>query len=385
METLAAVMTGSGTSAIATFEVFGPQAHKIITHIFTPYGDKPVSSEKGSIQVGTLHDHNQPIDQITLGCEGLQHMALHCHGNPLIVERAMALLEAQGVRLVSPETIQARQLAATSLLPCQQEAKLALGRCKSLLGAFVLNHQIQEGLTTWAQQTFDTLGDLRTECRIVLDQSHIAGHILNGVTVALIGPPNSGKSTLLNSLSGQDAAIVTHIAGTTRDWVEADCRTDALLMHLIDTAGLDTLLQQDHLDKESQQRTLSVLDRADLILLILDNNQPATQIELHWLGKLPNIPRITVLNKSDLPSQLNLEDLDLDPEAAIKISARNETGLNELLAQIEKTLQVKDFDFKQPLCVTPRQQQCLENILAARTLAQAQEQLKQLLNVEQAE
>ena len=138
MKTLAAVMTGSGTSAIATLEVLGPDAYNILSLIFTPSGPKPLNSNVGSIRVGTLHDNHHPIDQMTLGCEGQHHWALHCHGNPLIVERAMALLKAQGIRLVSPKTIQARQLAATSLLPCQQEAKLALGRCKSLLGAFVV-------------------------------------------------------------------------------------------------------------------------------------------------------------------------------------------------------------------------------------------------------
>jgi tRNA modification GTPase len=380
MQTLAAVMTGAGTSAIATVAVYGPQACDILARVFTPCGARPVDFKVGSIQVGTLHDLDRPIDQITLGCEGRDHLALHCHGNPLIVEATMALLKRHGTTLTTPQDIRARQLASTNLSPCQQEAHLALAHCKTMLGARLLHHQARCGLTAWAQKTRSTLDTLHRECRNILDQSRIARAILNGVRVTLIGPPNSGKSTLLNSLSGQDAAIVTDIGGTTRDWVEAHCRTDNLLMHLTDTAGLDTTLQQDPLDYEFQRRTLVILDQADLILLVLDSAQQATQIESSWLGHLPDCHCLTVLNKSDLPCQLDLKDLGLDPDKAISISAKNETGLNDLLTQIEYTLGVKDFTVAQPLCVTSRQQEHLENILSAQTLAQAQDSLSDLLD-----
>ncbi|MCF7976236.1 MAG: 50S ribosome-binding GTPase [Phycisphaerae bacterium] len=380
MQTLAALMTGSGTSAIATVEVHGPQAFDVLTKVFTPYGAKPLDFQVGSILVGTLHDHNRPIDQITLGCEGQDHLALHCHGNPLIAQATMALLKRHGITLTTPRAIRARQLAGRHQSRCQQEAYLALTHCKTLLGAHLLNHQTQSGLAAWAQETHNTLEDLLSECRTILEQSRITHAILNGVTIALVGPPNSGKSTLLNSLSGQDAAIVTDIRGTTRDWVEADCRTERLALHLIDTAGLDTVLQQNDLDETFQHRSLSVLNRADLILLVLDSHQPATQIESHWLGQLPNVPCLAVLNKSDLAGQLNLNDLPLDPTNAISLSAKNQTGLNDLLALIEHTLHVKNFNVTQPLCVTPRQQRCLEQMLAAQTLTQAQNCLMSLLH-----
>ncbi len=380
MQTLAAVLTGSGTSAIATVEVIGPEACNIVANIFTAYGSKPARFDVGSILVGLLHDNQRPIDQITVGCEDRDYLALHCHGNPLIVETAMALLKAQGAQLVKPEDIRTRQLASSNLSLCQQEAHLTLAQCKTLLGARLLNHQIEKGLTTWSQQPHDTLDDLRSQCQIILAQGLIASHILNGISVALVGPPNSGKSTLLNSLSGQDAAIVTEIEGTTRDWVEASCHTDNLAMHLIDTAGLDTALQRGRLDKESQQRTLSVLNTANLILLVLDSNQPATQIEAHWLDHLPKGPGLTVLNKSDLPTHLDLKDLGLAPETTVQISAKNETGLNSLLARIEQALQVQSFQIEQPLWITPRQRQCLKNILTAETLQQAHKQIDALLN-----
>ena len=269
----------------------------------------------------------------------------------------------------------------------EQEAHLALARCKTLLGARLLDHQTQSGLTGWALAWQDNTSgctlDLHSECRVILEQSAIADQILSGVDVALIGPPNSGKSTLLNSLSGQDAAIVTDIKGTTRDWVEADCRTERLALHLIDTAGLDTAIQREHLDTESQHRTLDVINRVKIILLILDCTHPADQIESHWFENLPNIPCLTVLNKSDQPSRLNLKDLNLDLTCALSISAKEQTGLTQLLDEIERTLSIKNFDITQPLCITPRQQKGVSQILAAQTMDQAQGSLKCLLDGEE--
>jgi len=386
METLAAVMTGSGTSAIATLEVLGPDAGHIISHLFTPCGTKPLSLDVGSIRVGTLHDNHRPIDQVTLGCEGQHHWALHCHGNPLIVQAAMALLKTRGVTLVTAQDIRARKLSGMNMSICQQEGHLALADCRTLLGARLLDHQIQSGLARWAvtwQHTAPgSTQDLHTQCRVILEQSRIADQILGGVTVALVGPPNSGKSTLLNSLSGRDAAIVTATRGTTRDWVEADCRTEHLALHLIDTAGLDTTLHREHLDAESQRRTLDVILRAHVILIVLDQSQPAAQIDSQWLRQLPDVPCITVLNKSDLPCHLNPNDMDSAPSMTVSISAKNETGLNELLRQIEHTLGITDFDIAQPLCVTHRQRQCVEHTLACQTLKQAQEALECLARAE---
>lgn len=384
METLAAVMTGSGTSAIATLEVLGPEADNILSRIFTPCGPKPLAFQVGSVRVGTLHDNHRPIDQITLGCEGQHHWAIHCHGNPLITEAAMALLKAQGAVLATAQDIGARKLSNEAMSTCQQEASLALAHCKTLLGARLLHHQTQSGLASWALAWHDNASgcplELHAQCRVILEQSCIADQILNGITVALIGPPNSGKSTLLNSLSGQDAAIVTNIKGTTRDWVEADCRTEHLALHLIDTAGLDTRLRGEQLDAESQQRTLDVIDRVQIILLVLDSTEPAAQIESHWFEDLPDIPCITVLNKSDQPSQLDLKDLNLDPTLAVSISAERETGLTQLLDQIERTLSIKHFNITQPLCITSRQQKAVGQILAAETMAQAQVCLTCLLD-----
>ncbi|MCP4455948.1 MAG: GTP-binding protein [Planctomycetes bacterium] len=375
MKTLAAVMTGSGTSAIATLEVLGPGAHDILSRLFTPCGPAPLKYQIGAIRIGTLHDDQHPIDQITVGCEGQHHWALHCHGNPLIVEAAMALLKAQGATLVGAEDIRAQQLSGQDLSTCQQEAHLAMAHCKTLLGAQVLNHQTQGGLAnwslTWQRNTQGCHQDLRAQCRVILSESRIADRILNGVTAALVGPPNSGKSTLLNSLSGQDAALVTDVRGTTRDWIEANCRTSRLALHLIDTAGLDTTLQEAPLDAESQHRTLDVMDRAQIIFLVLDASQPAAQIESHWFGDFPDVPCLTVLNKADQPALLTLKDLDRDPASVVSVSAKQETGLNELLDQVERTLGITDFNITQPLCITPRQCNNVEQILAAPSLSQA--------------
>ena len=123
-----------------------------------------------------------------------------------------------------------------------------------------------------------------------------------------------------------------------------------------------------------------MIDRVQIILLVLDSTQPAAQIESHWFEDLPDIPCLIVLNKSDQPSQLNLKDLNLDPTVAVSISAKQETGLPELLDRIERTLNIEDFDITQPLCITSRQHEAVSQILKAQTMAQAQCRLTHLLN-----
>ena len=174
--------------------------------------------------------------------------------------------------------------------------------------------------------------------------------------------------------------MVTHVKGTTRDWVEASCRTERLALRLIDTAGLDSTLQEKQLDADSQRRTREVMNRAHVIVLVLDSSDSNAPMESSWLDGLPNVPCLTVLNKSDLPAQLNLKDLNLDPAQTVLISAKQQTGLSQLLGRIEQTLHIEDFDVNQPLCITSRQRERLHQLSTVRTLAEAQRGLESLVS-----
>lgn len=386
MATLAAVMTGQSTSAIATIQMVGDGAETIVGHIFRPFHSKPL--KPGVVVIGTLRDEDKSIDQVALGCEAQQVWSLHCHGNPLITEAVMALLRKHGATLVSPRQLYASFLNAhQSLTTPAVEVKFALLNVTTLAGATLLSRQASAGLTQWAQQWLKgssiSIADIVNECREILERSVPAKYMLYGCTLVLAGPPNVGKSTLLNSLTGQNSAIVTNIKGTTRDWVKATLRTDRLCMHVIDTAGLDTISgnhNADHPDKASQERTRDILDSADLILFVLDQSQPANQFESAWLNLLHNKRTIIVLNKIDLAGRLKISDLPVSAKDAISISAKNEKSLDSLIAHIETTLGINTIHPEKPVCFTDRQTHLLQSLVNCADKQQARYLLNELLH-----
>ena len=384
MATLAAVMTGQSTSAIATIQMVGQEAMTIVERLFKPAGSKPRRLEPGAILIGTLMDQEQSIDQIALACETPQVLNLHCHGNPLLTETIMALLRRHGATLVGPRHLHAALLHTDrSLSTLAVEARLVLQTVKTLTGATLLEGQLHYGLTQWTQRwlvcSTIPMSQFTAECHHILERGHPARYTLYGCTLVLAGPPNVGKSTLLNSLTGRDNAIVTDVKGTTRDWIKATLSLDRLFLNVIDTAGLETSLPNegaDHPDKASQERTRQILDSADLILLILDQNQPADQFESPWCSLLQHRRILIVLNKADLPCRLTTTELPFPVEETISISAKNDQGLASLITHIETELGIDTLDPKEPICFTDRQTQLMNTL----SVCTAEPQIKHLLN-----
>jgi len=238
MSIFAAVMTGKGTGAISTIQIFGDSAGAVIKKVFKPAGTKPLKFKTGEILLGTITDGPEVTDQVTIGCEGPDSFAINCHGNPLIVEMIMQLLGQHGAHLVTAEQLLTKTLSAQGKnSTIAIEAKLAQARAKTLQGTKIIANQINGGLTKkagdWLANIDETsLETIKTEAIEILQKSWAAKLIIYGCTAVLTGPPNSGKSTLLNCLAGRQKAIVTDIKGTTRDWVDATCRIDSLCLKL---------------------------------------------------------------------------------------------------------------------------------------------------------
>ena len=250
MSVFAAVMTGKGTAAISTIQLFGDAAEAITKKIFKPTGSKPAEFKTGKILLGAIIDpaRQETIDQVTIGCEGPEAIAIHCHGNPLIVEMIMQLLQRNGVTLLTAEELLAKILTAQKpISTIAVEAKLTQLKAQTIQGTKIIANQIEGGLSKKAEQWLQninaiSLEEIVSDAEQILRDSQIAKLIINGCTVAIAGPPNTGKSTLLNCLAGRQKAIVSDIKGTTRDWVSARCQIEPLSIELIDTAGLDEKL-----------------------------------------------------------------------------------------------------------------------------------------------
>ena len=384
----AAVMTGQGTGAISTIQVFGDSAEAIIRKIFKPTGTKPAKFKTGEILLGTIIDGSKTIDQVTIGCEQDNTFAINCHGNPLIVEMIMQLLQRCGATLLTAEQLLTKILISKKHLETiAVESTLAQLKAKTIQGTKIIANQIDAGLCKKAQDWLKNIDEIpleniRYEAMQILQKSQAAKLIIFGCTAILIGPPNSGKSTLLNYLAGRDKAIVTDIKGTTRDWVTAQCQIAPLALKLIDTAGLDEefLGPKDTVEKAAQKKTAEILEQADLVLLVLDNSQPAEELDESLVEKIADKRVITVLNKCDLPAKFDIGKLPETMSNAVQISAKEGTGIENLTDEIRQICGVADFDLQTTVCFTDRQENLLKQLQNAESNPQAASILTELLN-----
>ena len=411
MNTYAAVMTGKGTGAISTIQLFGDsarhggpaparalaetstlrrsayaepracrsRAEAIIKKIFKPTGTRPAEFETGKILLGTIHEAGETIDQVTIGCEAIDNFAIHCHGNPLIVEMIMQLLQRCGATLVTAEELLTKTLAAQQPInTIVLEAKLGQLKAQTIQGTKIITNQIDAGLSKkvaeWQENmNAMSLEQIVAEAEQILKDSRTAKLIMFGCKVAIIGPPNSGKSTLLNFLAGREKAIVTGIGGTTRDWVSATCQIEPLSVEFFDTAGLDEKLSayNNTIEKAAQKKSIEILEQANLVLLVLDNSQPAEQLNKDLLEKVTNKKVLTVLNKADLRAKFDITKLPKSLNKTVLISAKYGTGIEELIEKILQICSVADFDLKTVVCFTDRQEKLLKQLKRAKSKRQA--------------
>ncbi len=388
MNVLAAVMTGPGAGAIATIQVFGVAAEAVLREVFQRKGDEPFEPRTGRILLGSIVEDGETVDEVTIGCEGPHAFAIHCHGNPLIVERIIRLLQHQGAQPVPPEQLLLLMMAARE--PCDSigtEAKLALTTVKTVEGAALITHQMKAGLARKAQQWRDslptmTVEQIAAEAGQILRDSEPARLIISGCTIALVGPPNTGKSTLLNTLAGREKAIVTDLPGTTRDWVSAEIHIPPLAATLIDTAGFDSVLSAaaDSIDQAAQRKSTEILARADLVLLVLDRSRPAGQIAPDLVNRLSGRRTIVVLNKSDLPAQFDLACLPVQLSQRVPISAKQGAGIDDLIRTVHQVCHVASFPSDCLVAFTDRQRHLLERLLCARSKTEVASTVSELLH-----
>ena len=360
-DTIAAIATGSVPTAIGIVRISGPRAIEALDRVFTPASGKPMAGQPDRLLVyGTLRDgEGQVIDHCLATVSRAPHSytgedtaELQCHGSPVLLSMALEALFAQGVRqalageftrraflagkmdltrteaiadLIHAESQAAVHQAAGQLGGAlAQSIQVIYDRLTHLMAHFhaVLDYPDEDIEPFQAQEMAQTLAQAEGELK-ALEATYRRGKALvEGIPCAIVGKPNAGKSTLFNALLGYDRAIVTPIAGTTRDTVEERLNLGGVLLRLIDTAGLRD--SGDPVEQLGVERSRQALSRSELTLVVVDGTRQRDQEEKDLLAQAAaQGPTILVYNKEDLSPAPSLEEV---PQGVVTVTLSALTG-----------------------------------------------------------
>ncbi len=397
MSTIAAIATAQAAAGLGTVKISGENALTVADSVFSAVSGKKVSETPGYRALyGKVHDGETVIDDAVAlvfrapkSYTGEDVVEISCHGGLYILKRVLrAVLNAGAVPAEGGEFTKRAFLngkmdlseaeAVMSLISASgEEARAAtlnaldgalsreIADCRDKLAvtaAFMaawVDYPDDEIPELSDDEMTNTLTDVHNRLEKLLSGFDAGKAILEGIDTAIVGKPNVGKSTLLNALSGSERAIVTSVAGTTRDVLEETVRVGNITLRLADTAGIreDT---DDEIEKIGVERAKERFDRASLVLMVLDAQNELSNDDKELLSMCQRKNCIVVVNKTDGEIKLLTSELKtLTGNTIVEISAKNSLGLETLTKAIEETVGTAGFDPSAPLITTERQRSCV--------------------------
>ena len=368
-DTIAAIATPLGQGGLAVVRLSGPQAMRVADHCFVPAGGqsvKPSAATSHTIHYGRIVRAGRMVDEVLVAVMRAPRtftredtVEISCHGGVLPAKLVLDTLLENGARLAGPGEFTRRAFLNGRIDLAQAEAVADLIHSRTELALAAANEQLAGKLSQRINQlrdemiktlahveahidfpdediSPDTRGQLiaRLERGVAFMEELLRtaneGQILRrGVRAAIVGRPNAGKSSLLNQLLGHDRAIVSPIAGTTRDTIEETANIRGVPVIFIDTAGLREA--QDAIEVEGIRRSRESLLRAEFILHLLDASEPLTAADEHYFAEFTDKKRILVLNKVDLPRHLLLPASLATPDLpVVEVSCTTGQGMEAL-------------------------------------------------------
>ncbi len=345
-DTIAAISTALGVGAISIIRISGENSIKIVNSIFKGKNLEKVDTH--TINYGYIIDKEEIIDEVlisvmkspkTFTTEDI--VEINCHGGIATTQKVLELVLRNGARLAEPGEFTKRAFLNGRIDLVNAEAVMDLINVKSdkarkvaikslegttsnvirnlrqtileLLASIEVNIDYPEETDTIVM-TNDIIrpkiSSIRKELSKIIDASENGRIITTGIKTVIVGRPNVGKSSILNKLLNEEKAIVTDIEGTTRDIVEGEVAIDGILLKFIDTAGIRKT--NDKVEKIGVEKSIKMIDDADLVILVLNNNEKLTDDDKTILDYTKNKKTIVVLNKSDLEKKVNLNEVQCD-------------------------------------------------------------------------
>ena len=398
-DTIAAIGTALSNSGISIIRISGKDSLNIIRKIF-------VSNSKimpNNIIYGKIVENGKVVDTVLVSYfknpksyTGEDVCEINCHGGVQITREILQLVLANGARLAEPGEFSKRAFLNGKMDLTKAEAVINLINSKNTTQARIAANNLEGDLYKKIKEVREELIELMAHIEVSVDYPEYdydevendnvisllnkkiieinnilstyeqGKYIKDGVNVVILGKPNVGKSSLLNTLSRSQKAIVTEIPGTTRDVIEERINIGNIILNLSDTAGIRKT--DDFVEKIGVKRSIEKIDEADLVIYLLNVESDIDDEDKEILSKIQNkgIKLITVINKIDKGQKLKFDSIlnelkQFGVNEVIKMSVLNNEGIDELKNKIEEIFNTNDLDFENELIITNERHRDLLN------------------------
>lgn len=372
-DTIAAISTTMGVGAISIIRVSGKDSIEIVNKIFK--GNDLTKVETHTINYGNIVDNNEIIDEVlvsvmrsprTFTTEDI--VEINCHGGISTTNKVLELVLNNGARLAEPGEFTKRAFLNGRIDLTQAESVMDLinskNESKRKVAIKGLNGYVSNIIKDLRQQILELLAaievnidypeyedaevmtnekvkpqieSIKEKLNKIINESENGKILSNGIKTIIIGKPNVGKSSILNKLLDEDKAIVTDIEGTTRDTVEGSITINGVSLNIIDTAGIRET--EDKVEKIGVEKSLSLIEEADLIILVLNNNEELTEEDIKVLNACKEKKTVVVINKNDLDRKIDIDKIDYKD-----IIYTNTIDINGIDSLKEKIIELFNLD-----------------------------------------
>jgi len=391
MDTIAAISTSIGNSGINIIRISGSDSLKILYKIFKRPNNK-IDIEPNTIKYGKIYDNNEIVDEVLVSYfetpfsyTGEDICEINSHGGIVISKRILNLIIKNGARLAEPGEFTKRAFLNGKIDLSQAEAIMDLINSKSIKENKISVNQLEGNLGKKIREIYtniiDILGDIEAEIDYPeydleevkrekihltinksikelqnLEKSFESGKIIkDGINVSIVGKPNVGKSSLLNCLLDEERAIVTDIAGTTRDTIEESFILDGIPINIVDTAGIRET--KDVIEKIGVEKSKKAIEKSDLVLMLFDSTDDKQNADSELFDAIKEKKVIFLINKIDKNNSRNdiinkIIKENFNNPIIVEISAKNNIGIDDLKNKIIELFNLNQIEYDNNIVIT---------------------------------